>query len=127
MRVRTWLRGTDFLIFLVDRTSTTSQTVVRVVIIALLASIAVSAFFDLDLVLGAFAAGFILRYVLPKAQKLSIAFYSTTALPLIVAVTKIATDAGVISSTNTSVLVAAGAVTVFLMPLLSLICSKFFF
>lgn len=189
------VKGNKIFDFLVDRASTSSQTVIRTVIMVLLVLVAVSAYFYLDSVLGAFAAGFILRFVLPKgnaglenkleaigygffiplffvcsganinpvaiiekpvlfvvfiialmlvrflpvllftnissatrklpiAQKIEISFYSTTALPLIVAVTNIAVNSDIMSQLNASVLVAAGAVTVFLMPLLSLISSK---
>jgi len=155
--------------FLVDRTDSTSQTMVRVTVLLLVALVAISAVFGLDIVLGAFAAGFVLRYVVPEGNhaleqkleaigygfliplffivsgagidlaavakrpvlligfivllmlvrfvpivislalhsatrdiswrnRISIAFYCTTALPLIVAVTQIATTAGMMSS-----------------------------
>ena len=45
--------------------NTTSQTFVRVTMFLLVGLVAVSAIFDLDIVLGAFAAGFILRYIVP--------------------------------------------------------------
>ena len=46
--------------------NTTSQTFVRVTMFLLVGLVAVSAIFDLDIVLGAFAAGFILRYIVPE-------------------------------------------------------------
>ena len=169
---------------------TTSQTFVRFTVCLLVALVALSAIFDLDIVLGAFAAGFILRYIIPEGNhtlelklegigyglfiplffivsganinimavfaqpvllvsfivllliirglpifvalatgkdtrsmttsaKLSVALYCTTALPIIVAVTSIAVDVGVMPSDTASVLVSAGALTVFLMPLFS--------
>lgn len=181
--------------FLVDRADSTSQTVVRVTVLLLVTLVAISAVFGLDIVLGAFAAGFVLRYVVPEGNhvleqklevigygfliplffivsgagidftavvkqpvllvgfiillmlvrfvpivvsltlcratrdiswrnRISMAFYCTTALPLIVAVTQVATSTGMMSSDMASVMVAAGAVTVFLMPLLaSIACT----
>ena len=51
-------------------------------------------------------------------NRVSVAFYCTTALPLIVAITGIAVHNGVMDSEIASVLVAAGAISVFLMPYL---------
>ncbi len=172
-----------------------SQMLVRAVTLLLVALTAVSAVFNLDIVLGAFAAGFIVRYVVPEGNELleqkldSIAFgffvplffivsgakidvaaitaspsllvgfivllllvrtvpifiglstgkdsrnlslrdriavslYCTTALPLIVAVTSVAVSAGAMTQEAASVLVAAGGITVFLMPLLSQILLR---
>ena len=174
--------------FLEDRANTTSQTFLRMTI-WLLMLVATAAYFNLDIVLGAFAAGFVLRYVIPAGNeqlegkleaigygffiplfficsgarvditavaaepltlvlfivallfvravpifvatglsaetrdmsrrgRASIAVYCTTALPLIVAVTTVAVHAGAMDQALASELVAAGAVTVFLMPLL---------
>lgn len=165
-----------------------SQMIVRAVLLLLIGLTALSAAFDLDIVLGAFAAGFILRYVVPEGSKamegklesiaygflvplffiasgakvdpsalladpgllalfiglllvvrmgpvliglstgresrsmslrerLSVAFYCTTALPLIVAVTSVAVAAGAMDAQTASVLVAAGGITVLIMPL----------
>ena len=47
----------------------------------------------------------------------SIAFYCTTALPLIVAVSSIAVSSGAFSQEVGSVLIAAGGITVLIMPL----------
>ncbi len=176
--------------FLISKRNGSSQTVVRVTILLLIGLVTISAVFDLDIVLGAFAAGFVLRYVIPEGNKelehkldaigygffiplffvvsgakidlaavlsmpqllvgfiimlllirglpivislscgkakeelsmhnrLSVAFYCTTALPLIVAVTSVAVNAGAMQQETAGVLVAAGAVTVFLMPLLA--------
>ena len=167
-----------------------SQTALRMTVALLVGLVALSAAFDLDIVLGAFAAGFVLRYALPEGNealerqlnsiaygffipiffvvsgtkidlaavvaqplllvgfivmllvvravpiyvsmatdkemrdfsshnRLTVALYCTTALPLIVAVTSLAVDAGSMEQDVASVLVAAGAVTVFLMPLLA--------
>lgn len=181
--------------FLVDRADSGSQTLVRTTICLLICLVAISAIFDLDIILGAFAAGFVLRYVVPEGnhsleQKLegigygfliplffvvsgagidlsaigakpfmliifivlllvvrfvpimvslrlgrltrdmhwpdrvTVAFYCTTALPLIVAVTNVAVSAGAMDSATASVMVAAGAISVFLMPLLASVCQR---
>lgn len=167
-----------------------SQMLVRSVVLLLVVLTTVSAVFDLDIVLGAFAAGFIVRYVVPEGSemleqkldsiafgffiplffivsgakidvtavtansrllfrfigllllvravpvfiglstgrdsramsvrdRMAVAFYCTTALPLIVAVTSVAVSADAMTQQTASVLVAAGGITVFLMPLLS--------
>lgn len=172
---------------------TTSQTTVRAVMLLLAALIALAAVFDLDIILGAFAAGFILRRAVPdgdarleakldglafgllipvffvasgmtvdvtavaahpgvlvvflallllvrgvpvfvatrfergphgrplldRRERLQVALYATTGLPIIVAVTGVAVDAGQMTPANASILVAAGAVTVLVMPLLA--------
>ncbi len=176
--------------FLSENANTTSQTTMRVTVLLLVALVALSAVFDLDAVLGAFAAGFVLRYIIPSGNhdlenkldgaafgffiplffvvsgakidlmavfdqpivllgfifalllirtvpifislsldketrtmsshnRVSVAFYCTTALPLIVAVTSVATKANAMTSETASVLVAAGAITVLVMPLLA--------
>lgn len=171
---------------------TTSQTFVRTTLMLLIALVAVSALFHLDIVLGAFAAGFILRYLIPEGdhdleKKLNaigygffiplffvisgakidlfavledplllfgfiamlvlirtvpiflsihydkdpevasmggrahatVAVYCTTALPLIVAVTSVAVNAGAMDASTASVFVSAGALTMLIMPLLA--------
>lgn len=176
--------------FIVANANTNTQMVIRSVNLLLIGLTAVSAVFDLDIVLGAFAAGFILRYLIPTGdqtmemkhnaiaygflvplffvvsgakvdvraigaqpellvlfillllfvralpifvglstgresrtmdvrERLTVAFYCTTALPIIVAVTSVAVSADAMSQQTASVLVAAGGVTVFLMPLLA--------
>ena len=176
--------------FLARKRNTTSQTFVRVTVVLLIGLVTVSAVFNLDIVLGAFAAGFVLRYIIPEGDheleskleaigygflipvffvvsgakinlagvgaqpmllvwfilmllliravpivvalscgrgkdsltmhnRVTVALYCTTALPIIVAVTSVATKAGAMSQDTAGVLVAAGAVTVFLMPLLA--------
>lgn len=173
-----------------EKANTTSQTLVRGTIMILVALVAFSAIFDIDIVLGAFAAGFVLRFISPeedeshiaklegigfgfliplffivsgskidlsaiaadpatlvrfiallvliravpivlslslgKARKtytpherISAALYCTTALPIIVAVTSLAVKNGSMDSETASIMVAAGAITVFLMPLLA--------
>ena len=159
-------------------------------VLILVTLVAFSAVFDLDIVLGAFAAGFVLRYIIPEGNRtletkldglaygflipvfftvsgakidltavaakpvmlvgfivalllvravpivvsmcicpktrdvtthgrITVALYCTTALPIIVAVTSVAVKAGALSQETASVMVAAGAVTVFLMPFLA--------
>ena len=176
--------------FLARKRNTTSQTLVRVVVVLLIGLVTVSAVFGLDIVLGAFAAGFVLRYVIPEGDheleskldaigygflipvffvvsgakinlagvgeqpllliafiaallvirtlpiivalslgkdrqllsihnRVTVALYCTTALPIIVAVTSVAVKSGAMSQELAGVLVAAGAITVFLMPLLA--------
>ena len=180
-----------FLILSAGR-DTTSQTFVRVTMFLLIALVAAAAVFNLDIVLGAFAAGFILRYIVPEGDHLletkltaigygfliplffvvsgakinvlsvasqplllvifigllvlvralpifvsmqtdktpevqelgvrnhaAVATYCTTALPLIVAVTTVAVNAGVMKVDIASVFVTAGALTVFVMPLIA--------
>lgn len=181
--------------FLSDNADTTSQTMVRTTVLLLVGLVTLSAVFDLDIVLGAFAAGFVLRYVIPEGDhrlerkldglaygffipvffvvsgakidlmavfaqplllvgfialllviravpifvalstgkdtrdlsshnRLTVALYCTTALPVIVAVTSVAVSAQAMTQEMASVLVAAGAVTVFLMPLLASITYR---
>ncbi len=152
----------------------------RVTVLLLVALVTLSALFNLDAVLGAFAAGFVLRYVIPEGNhslehkldgiafgffvplffvvsgakinlyavladpllligfiasllliravpifvslstdretramsshnRVTVALYCTTALPLIVAVTSVATKAGAMSQEVASVLVASGS------------------
>lgn len=163
--------------------------------VELLSELGLAFLFQLDVVLGAFAAGFILRFVTPNGNhtlnlklegvgygflipvffvvsgasidvkavvanpallitfiimlllvravpifvattldhrvnpldpqdKLTVSLYCTMALPLIVAVTSLAVQGGTMHQTIASTLVAAGAVTVFLMPLLGGLTSK---
>ena len=162
----------------------------RLTVLILVTLVAFSAIFSLDIVLGAFAAGFVLRYIIPEGNhtlelkldglaygflipvfftvsgakidltavvsrpallvgfivalliiravpilvsmsicpatrdvsaygRITVALYCTTALPIIVAVTSVAVNAGALSQDIASVMVAAGAITVFLMPLLA--------
>lgn len=181
--------GTDLLTVIRRGSDTTAQTTVRLVMLLLVALIAVAAVFDLDIILGAFAAGFILRRTVPDGNEqlehkleglafgllipiffvtsgmaidvsavageplvlvaflallvvvrglpvfvasrydrgarfdtrdsLQIALYSTTGLPLIVAVTGVAVAAGQMSNATASILVAAGAISVLVLPMLA--------
>ena len=181
--------------FLTENAEGTSQTMMRVTVLLLVGLVALSAIFDLDIVLGAFASGFVLRYVIPEGDRalehkldgiaygffipiffvvsgakidlaavftqpgllvgfivllvlirtvpiyvalkigkdtrdlsphnrLTIALYCTTALPIIVAVTSVAVSAGAMPQETAGVLVAAGAITVFLMPLLGMLTYR---
>ncbi len=187
---RLWQKGARLTGFVSRNADTNSQMTVRGVMVLLVGLVAVSALFDLDIVLGSFAAGFALRFILPGGdeglehklkgigygffiplffivsgmgvnpaavardplillafvalllavrglpvfvslrlnpetrwmdgpRRATVALYCTTALPLIVAVTSIAVGAGAMSADTASVLVAAGGITVFLMPLLA--------
>ena len=55
--------------FIVANANTNTQMVIRSVNLLLIGLTAVSAVFDLDIVLGAFAAGFILRYLIPQGDQ----------------------------------------------------------
>ena len=55
--------------FIVANANTNTQMVIRSVNLLLIGLTAVSAVFDLDIVLGAFAAGFILRYLIPTGDQ----------------------------------------------------------
>lgn len=166
---------------------TTAQTTVRLTVLLLITLTAIATIFGLDIILGAFAAGFILRRVMPTGdeqletklgglafgflipiffvtsgmsidigavidapgilvaflvllvlvrgvpvflatrwdrlgrfstrEQVRVALYATTGLPLIVAVTGVAVDAGEMSTANASILVAAGAITVLVLPM----------
>ncbi|WP_067779370.1 cation:proton antiporter [Actinomyces vulturis] len=186
---------TDF-IHLSSRT--TAQTSIRITVLLLVALCALAEVFELDVVLGAFAAGFILRHALPEGNKeyeekldglaygffiplffvtsgmtiwmgavgsnvrgllafmvllmlvrgvpvwlatfaerkigggrvfsirqcFQVSLYSTTALPIIVAVTQVAVAAGAMDQRNASTLVVAGALSVLIMPTAALAFAK---
>lgn len=191
----TWIlgEGSRFTQFVRLGSDTTAQIPVRLTMLLLVGLIAVAAVFDLNIILGAFAAGFILRRTIPAgderlekkldglgygflipiffvtsgmaidvgavasapgillaflgllvlvrgvpvfvasrlerdetgnrmfgtAEQLQIALYSTTGLPLIVAVTGVAVSADQMTNASASILVAAGAVTVLVLPMLA--------
>jgi len=173
---------------------TTGQTTVRLTVLLLVALCVLAELFELDVVLGAFAAGFVLRQAIPQGdeqlehklnglafgmlipvffvtsgmaidaravaaaptvliifvllivavrglpvfvssrlerdrvsgarlfgtrESVRIGLFAATGLPIIVAVTATAVSAGQMSEANASVLVAGGAVTVLIMPLLA--------
>lgn len=190
--------GSRLFAFAEKTRDTNSQTLVRAVVVLLVGLVALSAVFQLDIVLGAFAAGFVLRYLVPEGdhrlehklegmaygffiplffvvsgakidimgvfeqpvllisfivllllvralpifvaqcigektraqldvhQRITVSLYCTTALPIIVAVTTVAVNAGAMPSSTAGTLVAAGAITVFLMPLLASIIDGIF-
>lgn len=60
--------GSRFFSFVEERADTTSQTFVRLTVLILVTLVAFSAIFDLDIVLGSFAAGFVLRYIIPEGN-----------------------------------------------------------
>ena len=177
---------------------TTAQTEVRLTILLLVGLIALAAAFELDIIIAAFAAGFILRRLVPEGderletklgglafgllvpvffvtsgmnvdveavvsrpgllflavavlllvrglpvfiatrferddegrrafdrrERGQIALYATTGLPLIVAVTTVAVDAGPMTPDNASILVTAGVITVLLLPLSALLLGR---
>lgn len=187
---RAFKGGTALFNFLTEKAETTSQTILRITILILIMLVAFSAAVDLDIVLGAFAAGFVLRFIIPEDNysleaklngiahgflvpiffvvsgcgirlsavskrpgllisfiialflirtipivislsleknedmrlnihnRFSVGFYCTTALPLIVAITAIAVRYKIMDSEIASVLIAAGALSVFVMPFL---------
>lgn len=192
---RLWAEGRRITTFVSKNADTNAQMTVRAVMLLLVGLLTLSALFELDLVLGAFGAGFILRFVIPKGDELlerklngigfgffiplffivsgmsidpkavgdapgllvafilalllvralpifaslrihadtrelgvhndvAVAFYCTTALPLIVAITSITTSTGHMSQDIASLLIAAGGVTVFIMPLLASLAFK---
>lgn len=165
---------------------TSGQTQVRLVVLLLVTLGLSAAAFDLDAVLGAFTAGFVLRQLVPagheslehklaglafgllipvffvtsgmaidphavvdhpvtlvvfvllmllvrggsvwvaattdgfdRRESAAMALFGATGLPIIVAVTSVAVAAGQMTPTNASILVAGGAVTVLVCPLLA--------
>jgi Kef-type K+ transport system membrane component KefB len=177
---------------IVSSSETTAQITVRLVVLLLISLGGLAIAFDLDVVLGAFAAGFVLRRALPKGdqslehklhglafgllipiffitsgmaidpraiaadplglvifvlailvirggpiyvasrterdphtrknafsslESAQIALYGATGLPIIVGVTAVAVKLEHMSSSNASLLVAGGAITVLLLPM----------
>jgi Kef-type K+ transport system membrane component KefB len=178
---------------------TTAQLTVRLVVLLLITLSILAAAFQFDVVLGAFAAGFILRRLIPHGHRslehkldglafgllipiffvtsgmgidpaavaanpavlvafvvaivvlrggpifvatmtqrrpdapvrafsprdsLRVALYGSTGLPIIVAVTSVAVSNGQMSSANSSLLVAGGAVTVLLLPMAATLLNR---
>lgn len=188
--------GNYFSEFIEKTADTTAQSTVRLTVALLVALVTVAALFKLDVVLGAFVAGFVLRYTAPDnnhdleeklegiaygffiplffvvsganinvlsvvynpallitfmfglllvraipafistyipkqdredmsmRDRLTTALYSTTALPIIVAVTHIAKSTGMMDEASASVLVSAGALTVLILPILASITTS---
>ncbi|MGI6229989.1 MAG: cation:proton antiporter [Tractidigestivibacter sp.] len=182
--------GEKFRHFIASSAGSRTYTDVRLVVLLLVFLLALAAMFDLDTVLGAFAAGFVLRVFFPDGnpgleEKLnaigngflipaffvisgagidllaafqdpwllllfigmliavrggSVAIslkvnpetrtmsgnerfvtsaYCVMALPLVVAITQVVVDAGEMSSSDASVLVTAGAITVLVIPVVT--------
>ena len=186
--------GSGFRQLVTSGADTTGQTQVRLVVLLLVSFSALATAFQLDLVLGAFASGFILRHVLPAGnavldikleglaygllipiffvvsgmaidpsavaaeplvllafvllillvrgvpvyiasrtdrapgavgrrftsrESLVIALYGATGLPIIVAVTSVAVANGQMTARHASLLVAGGAITVLLLPMIA--------
>lgn len=181
--------GRRFVSWVVEYAGSSSQPMVRITMLLLVSLLLLAATMELDAVLGAFAAGFILRYVvgdddalisklqvignsffiplffvvsgmgvnlmaavedpgllvaymlllllvrgcvvgvslyvfpetrsMSLGEKVSASLYCTMALPLIVALTEVATDAGAMGSELASVLVTAGALTVLIIPVVT--------
>lgn len=178
---------------------TTAQLTVRLVVLLVIALSLLAAAFEFDIVLGAFAAGFVLRRVLPaghaslehkldglafgllipvffvtsgmaidpsavsahpvvllafvvaivvvrggpvlvatlwqprpdgtgpqfsRRDSLRVALYASTGFPIIVAVTSVAVSNGQMSQTNSSLLVAGGALTVLLLPMIATLLER---
>jgi Kef-type K+ transport system membrane component KefB len=178
---------------------TTAQLTVRLVVLLLITLALLAAAFQFDVVLGAFAAGFILRRIIPEGHRslehkldglafgllipvffvtsgmgidpaavasaplallafvvaivvlrggpillatltqqrpdgngpqfsrrdsVRVALYASTGLPIIVAVTSVAVANGQMSQTNSSLLVAGGAVTVLLLPMTATLLDR---
>ncbi|MDJ0361248.1 cation:proton antiporter [Rhodococcus sp. H29-C3] len=186
--------GSDLLAVIRRGAGTTAQTTVRLTMLLLITLTAIATIFGLDIILGAFAAGFILRRVVPSGdeqletkleglafgflipvffvtsgmsidigavlaepgillaflallvlirgvpvfiatrldrqenfttrEQFRVALYATTGLPLIVAVTGVAVDAGEMSTASASILVAAGAITVLVLPLIATLLAS---
>jgi Kef-type K+ transport system membrane component KefB len=178
---------------------TTAQLTVRLVVLLLITLSLLAAAFQFDVVLGAFAAGFILRRLIPQGHRslehkldglafgllipvffvtsgmgidpaavasnplvlvafvvaivvirggpvlvatirqrrpdgdgpqfsrrdsVRVALYGSTGLPIIVAVTSVAVAGGSMSQSNSSLLVAGGAVTVLLLPMAATLLDR---
>ncbi|MDO5721133.1 MAG: cation:proton antiporter [Actinomycetaceae bacterium] len=184
--------GSRLLALIHMKAQTTAQTTVRLTVVVLVGLVTLADIFALDVVLGAFAAGFIVRTAVPDGreeleekldglaygfmiplffvtsgaaidpaavgeqplalvgfvvlllgvraipvfvstylpsirddftsrERVTVALYATTSLPIIVAVTHVATAAEAMSETVASILVSAGALSVLLMPMLAAI------
>lgn len=172
------------------KAESTAQATVRLTVAVLVGLVTLASVFELDVVLGAFAAGFIIRMALPQGreelemkldglaygffipvffivsgasidpkavaeapwalvgvvglllavravpvwistmhpeqrdelsrrERATVALYSTTSLPMIVAVTHVAISADAMDQDLASILVAAGALSVLVMPFLA--------
>lgn len=182
--------GTRIVDLLHWKAETTAQTSIRLTVVVLVGLVTLASVFQLDVVLGAFAAGFIIRRAVPhgreelekklegisygffiplffivsgagidpaavgeapglligvlglllavratsvwistffspnsadysRRERATIAFYATTSLPIIVAVSHVAMSVDAMTQETASVLIAAGALSVLLMPFLA--------
>ncbi|MDD7582932.1 cation:proton antiporter [Corynebacterium sp. 32222D000AT] len=175
----------------------TNQTILRLIMLVLAVLMAVAAVFELDIVLGAFAAGMIFHQIIPNEfhqrlehrldvlcysmlipiffvvsgmsidwnvitsrpllvvsipllilitrglpvflrenlhhtgseietvrERLQVAFYAATGLPIIVAVTSIAVSSGIMDNEQSSLFIAGGALTVLIFPILASLCQE---
>jgi Kef-type K+ transport system membrane component KefB len=184
-RIVTGVRGRWLATAIRSGADTSSQTTVRFSVLLLVALLAVASKLGLDVVLGAFAAGIVLRIALPEGDHaleskldglgygffipaffvvsgmnldvgsvvrdparmlvffvlmlvirglpvaalfwrwmpgidaIRLGLYAATALPLIVAITQIALQAGVMRADNAAALVGAGLLTVIFLPMLA--------
>jgi Kef-type K+ transport system membrane component KefB len=182
-RIATGLRGRSISELIQRGSETSSQTTVRFAVLLLVALLLVSGRLGLDAILGAFAAGIVLRVALPDGDRalehklnglafgffipaffvvsgmqldidsilkdparmlvffvlmvamrglpvlvifrrwfpgteaLRMALYSATGLPLIVAITAIGLQTGVMRPDNAAALVGAGLLTVIILPM----------
>ena len=81
-------------------------------------------FFVLFLVIRGAPALFLYRGVLELRDRLALAFYSATALPLVVAITTIAVDAGKMRSSTAAGLVGAAMLSTLVFPFVGLALRK---
>lgn len=180
----------------VSGAGSTNQTILRLIVLILATLMAIAAVFELDIVLGAFAAGIILNRIIPDEfherlehrldvvfysmliplffvvsgmsinwdtivnnpvmvlgipalilftrglpvffrenvdntgsdiksfrERLQVGFYSATGLPIIVAVTSLAVDSGLMKQETASIFVAGGALTVAIFPIMASIAA----
>jgi hypothetical protein len=64
------------------------------------------------------------RHVLPPRQRAALAFYSATELPLVVAITTIAIDAGHMTDATAAGLVGAAMLSTLIFPFVGLALQK---
>lgn len=180
----------------VSGAGSTNQTILRLIVLILATLMAIAAVFELDIVLGAFAAGIILNRIIPDEfherlehrldvvfysmliplffvvsgmsinwdtivnnpvkvlgipalilftrglpvflrenvdntgsdiksfrERLQVGFYSATGLPIIVAVTSLAVDSGLMKQETASIFVSGGALTVAIFPIMASIAA----
>jgi len=62
---------------------------------------------------------FLLNHHLPRRERLQLGLFSATGLPIIVAVSAVAVEAGQMTDQGQSIVVMAGMLTVLVLPLLA--------